>query len=50
MIIGYEDSDFPVVAGQYIYNDILVDVGSSQVSAWDSDTLIRFMLDRLRRA
>ena len=44
MIIGYEDLGFPVVAGQYSYNDILVDVGSSQVSAWDSDPLIRFML------
>jgi hypothetical protein len=44
MIIGYEDLDFPVVAGQYNYNDILVDVGSSQISAWDSDPLIRFML------
>ncbi|PWJ82238.1 hypothetical protein C7441_1094 [Pseudaminobacter salicylatoxidans] len=44
MIIGYEDLDFPVVAGQYEYNDILVDVGSSQISAWDSDPLIRFML------
>ena len=44
MIIGYEDLGFPVVAGQYSYNDILVDVGSSQVSAWDSDPHIRFML------
>jgi hypothetical protein len=44
MIIGYEDLDFPAVAGQYSYNDILVDVGSSQISAWNSDPLIRFML------
>jgi hypothetical protein len=32
-----------VAAGQYSY-DILVDVGSSQISAWNSDPLIRFML------
>ncbi|MHA6646288.1 hypothetical protein [Mesorhizobium sp. A623] len=44
MIIDYDDLDFPVVAGQYNYNDILVDVGCSQISAWDSNPLIRFML------
>jgi hypothetical protein len=42
--IGYKDLGCPVVAGQYPYNTILVDVGASQISAWDSDPQFRFAL------
>lgn len=42
--IGYKDLGCPVVAGQYSYNAILVDVGASQISEWDSDPQFRFAL------
>jgi hypothetical protein len=42
--IGYKDLGCPVVAGQYPYNTILVDVGASQISEWDSDPQLRFAL------
>jgi hypothetical protein len=44
IIVEYKDLDCPVVAGQYPYNTILVDVGASQISEWDSDPQLRFAL------
>ncbi|MFC3204783.1 hypothetical protein [Aquamicrobium soli] len=42
--IGYKDLGCPVVAGQYPYNTILVDVGAAQAREWERDPQIRFAL------
>lgn len=42
--ISYEDLGQPVVAGQYSYQDMLIDVGASQISDWESNPLLRFDL------
>jgi hypothetical protein len=42
--IGYKDLGCPVVAGQYPYNTILVDVGAAQAREWERDPQSRFAL------
>ncbi|MBI1621349.1 hypothetical protein [Aquamicrobium zhengzhouense] len=46
MTIGYEELGRPVVAGQYPFQDRLIDVGPSQISIWESDPNIRFTLSQ----
>lgn len=42
--IGHEDLGCPVVAGQYPFNTILVDVGAAQAREWERDPHVRFAL------